>query len=141
MHGRWGERHRDSGRKAWGRGLTRTRQVVRAPSKGDKNSSSGPRAGSYRRVSVSWQGLGRKQTGWGESSSVNMWMEAGACLGRNGILTQGSVTYFGSCLLMEMRSGWTLEEVSGMRTARWRSFDVLQDGAGKSSNRDSLNTP
>lgn len=42
---------------------------------------------------------------------------------------------------MEMRSGWTLEEVSGMRTARWRSFDVLQDGAGKSSNRDSLNTP
>lgn len=122
MHGRWGERHRDTGQKAWGRELTRTRQVFKAPSKGNKNPSSGPRAGSYRWVGVSWQGLRKKQTGWGESSSVNMWMGAEGCPGRSGILTQGSATYFRSCLLVEMGSGWTLEEVSGIRTARWRSL-------------------
>lgn len=52
----------------------------------------------------------KKADRWGVSSSVSMWI-MGATLDMR-VLTQGSVTYSRTYLLMEMESGWTLENMS-----------------------------
>ena len=77
---RWGERCRDAGWRARERGLTRARLAVGDLAKGDKNSSDGPRRSRILQTGPSWLGLGRKQTRWGESSSVNLWI-VGVTLG------------------------------------------------------------